>query len=183
MLSNSFSWITDPLHDGMLTWRWWPHRWVCSKLFNLNRVRVISLHTAGILMWCYSPIYVLTDHQLSLLRLFSIQTLLLCSARETSLLITITCVRWWDDLCQGWCQTLPIVSFLLYLPIVLLTLCISHLCLRILQHWGGGPHKYSTSLLHSCSQFHGEQTWRPITELGNARHKSPIGLSDTEGHG
>lgn len=69
ILSDSFSWIADPLHDGMLTWRRWPHRWVCNKLFNLNRVRATSPHTAGILMWCYSPIYVLTDHQLSLLRL------------------------------------------------------------------------------------------------------------------
>lgn len=49
---------------------------------------------------------------------------------------------------------------------------------------GGGVHTSTeTSLLHSCSQFHGEQTWRPIKEVGNARHKSPIGLSDTEGHG
>lgn len=69
ILSDSFSWIADPLHDGMLTWRRWPHRWVCNKLFNWNRVRATSPHTAGILMWCYSPIYVLTDHQLSLLRL------------------------------------------------------------------------------------------------------------------
>lgn len=38
------------------------------------------------------------------------------------------------------------------------------------------------SLLLSSSYFpHWEQTWRPITLLDNARHKSSIGLSDTWG--
>lgn len=116
----------------MLTWQRWSHCWVHKKLFNLNWVTTTSADKAGILMWRYSPIYVLTDQQLSFKALFSIQAIRFCFGGTPDYLPSR--VSWWADLCNDWSQTLPIVSFLLYPPIVFFTLCILHLSLRIFPH-------------------------------------------------
>lgn len=136
----------------MLTWQRWSHCWVHSKLFTLKRVT--SADKADILMWYYSHIFVLTDQQLSLLKLSFPSRPYVFVEGWDSPLITITGVSWWVDLCNGWSQTLPTVSFHLYPPVVFFTLCILHLCLRIFQHWQKVRTSPETSLLHSCSHFH-----------------------------
>lgn len=103
-------------------------------------------------MWCYSPIYVRTGHQLSV---FTLSLPSRPYVFAVAPLITITCVGWWVELCSGWTRTLPGVPFLLYPPIVFFTFCVLYLWL-----WGffsiGKKVQESpeTSPLHSCSRFH-----------------------------
>lgn len=160
----------------MLTWQRWSHCWVHNKLFNLNWVTATSPDKAGILMWRYSPIYVLTDQQLSFKALFSIQAIRFCFGGTPDYLPSR--VSWWADLRLS---PLCLSSFI--------RLLFSLLYASFTSLWGffrivRSPQKswdISASLLLSFP--HRAQTWRPITALDNARHKSSIGLWDTEGHG